>query len=444
MQSKIIYLVILVFLGVGATVSPIYGQNAYLRGYYLNLQGDTLHGFVKIQSRKASTFQCLFKAEKKGKGKKLTPENIKGYGFEGGKVFLKRAIKDSSQQVSQVFMELLLTGRLKLFQLEQRFFLEYGDGQFEELISSEKNVNTGYRVYKKTGHEYLEVLGRAMEDCRTVLIPISSGQRSLELNQKRLMQLIKDYHACFQEEIVQPDPRPAVRLSFASVLGVGRSSLHYKVSPSFKSFGSGANTNSAIYSLVNTEYTVSQSPLIGAFMSVRFPRSQSGLSIRAELLFQSMGFRGQNEFAVPNNQFNDPHEISDELEIRLQKISLPIGFIKSIGGYNSLFYIGAGFDLQFNVARKYVILREMQFENSLRPFVNTERLDEQRSLELGVWAKAGVVLAKSSQNQLMLEFKVARLGRKNRFYDYNFGGRIMKTRYRIQSVSVNLAYEFGT
>lgn len=438
--SATLYIGFFFLLLLSAGVSSLQASNSFKEGYYISQEGDTINGLVKVQPREQLGIKCLFKSDHAGTLQELEPNGILGYGFVGGKVFRSKTLKYTSEVEKLVFFELLLSGRLNLYRYRDRFFLEYGaDNTFKELISSTSTTNVGYRVFKESNREYVDVLSEAMGDCDYLKSYLVGGRRRIEIEERPLMKLVNEYHNCVKETTVQPDPRPASRISIGSLVGVGQTALSYNIEEPFVSLE--ANTNTFIYSVLQTDYAVSRSPMIGVYADIAFPRAGAGLSLHAELKFMALKFSGDQAFSIPASNFNQAHDVSDELEIRLNKLILPLGLLKSFGSENSRFYAGAGLSLQMNVGRKYMIWRESMFDNRTGNISQRENLRSRNTYEPGLWILGGVVLAKSDLNQLSIEFRAEQSGTNIRLDDFLFDSR-QTSRYKIRALSVNLAYTF--
>lgn len=436
------YYFLLFVLLVSLPIHSLYAGNAFKPGYYISTSGDSLQGYVKFGNRIANETYCLFKSDKKSPAEKFLPSDIKRYGVVGGKSFISRMFPEDSVEDSfkgPIFMEILQEGRLGLFRYQDRFFLEYEEGtKFKELISSSVVKNIGYRVYREPKNEYIDILVDAMEDCPSVSLPIKKGHRRVELVEGELMKLMGEYHACLKESLVQPDIRPGMRIIVGSTIGGGETQISYRPAAEFQTLV--PSTNSVIYSIVNTDYKESRSAMFGFFTNISFPRGYSGLSFHTEFLYQPLRFVGVKQFSVARSSFNDPHDIMDELEIRLHKIIIPIGLRKTFGTGPRPFYLGGGISLHLNVGRNYIVYRDRFFQDTGAQLLSTERPWAANNVEPGLWAHAGMVISNTGDSQLSVEFRVEQSGARNRLNVWGQPGG--ENRYLLRSAFIRLSYGF--
>ncbi|MEL6255645.1 MAG: outer membrane beta-barrel protein [Bacteroidota bacterium] len=435
MQNRYTLLILLfciLFLG---NAAPLYAYAPFKPGYYVQTAQDTVWGLVKLTSREDSEKRCSFKASQSADEQFFKADEILAYGLTASKIFRSRKVNDTTDL--QVFMELLQSGRVNLYRYTDRFFLEYDQNQkFAELKSSVLTYNQGYRVYKETKHEYADILKEAMADCPNVAYPISSGRRRLLIRERDLMKVVEDYHNCFKERAKRPDPREISELRVGFMVGFNISRLDFSPRAPFTELNE--FDDNSIYSVVNTDYEVSAAPAFGFSMDIDFPRNRSGIGFRGEFLYYPTRFNGSNEFFIP---FNTQSNISDELEIRLHRISFPLGLKKRLGKETSPFYAILGIAPQFNVGRNFVIFRESEPVNNTRGFSTINNVWSTNDFELAFWGKFGVTMWGGQGNEkLNFELRLEHASRN----DNLFGGfaSVSNNRYQTQSLSAMFNYLF--
>ncbi len=153
-----------------------------------------------------------------------------------------------------------------------------------------------------------------------------------------------------------------------------------------------------------------------------------------------MRFVGAKEFSVAQSAFNEAHDVTDELEIRLHKIVIPVGLRKTFGTGPRPFYAGVGLSLHLNVGRNYIIYREMAFESMGTQLLSTERPWAANPVEPGLWVHAGMIVANAGDSQLSLEIRLEQSGARNQLNDWRSEGG--QNRYLLRSASFRLSYGF--
>lgn len=63
------------------SVTNTYGQSVYKKGYLVNLENDTIRGFVLVTEQQKYYSEFTFKSNKREKAKTYTPTEIKAYGY---------------------------------------------------------------------------------------------------------------------------------------------------------------------------------------------------------------------------------------------------------------------------------------------------------------------------------------------------------------------------
>ncbi|MEM8886418.1 MAG: hypothetical protein AAGD28_00405 [Bacteroidota bacterium] len=435
MQNRYTLLILLFCILFSGNAASLYAHAPFKPGYYVKASQDTTWGLVKVTAREESEKQCSFKGSESAEVQFFEADEIEAYGLTGSKVFRSRKVNDTTDL--RVFMELLQNGRVNLYRYTDRFFLEYEQEQkFAELKSTVVSYNQGYRVYKETKHEYADVLKEAMADCPNVAYPISSGRRRLLIRQRDLMKVVEDYHNCFKERAKRPDPRENSILRVGFMTGFNVSRIAYSPRSPFTEINE--FDDNSIYSVVNAEYEFSKAPAFGFSLDLDFPRNPSGIGFRGEFLYYPTRFNGNNEFFIP---FATQSNIRDELEIRLQRISFPLGLKKRLGREGSPFYIILGIAPQFNVGRDFVLLRETESLANGMTFNTTNNLWSTNDFELALWGKFGFTIwGGQGSEKLNFELRMEHVSRN----DNLFGGfsSVSRNRYQTQSLAAMFNYLF--
>ncbi|MEM6800644.1 MAG: hypothetical protein AAF696_04520 [Bacteroidota bacterium] len=436
MKSYLLRLRLIFILGLSLPYVAQAKVASFKHGFYVNQNQDSVRGYVKLMSRELLQQSCVFKKSKDAQEELMKPQDILAYGFEGGKVYQVRNAAEEGEK--WVFMELLQSGRLHLFRYDDRFFLEYGEPlTFAELKSTEKSYNEGYRVYREEQHEYAKVLAEAMADCPNIALPLESGRKRLLMRERDLMEVVEKYHACFQEKVKQPDSQPPFAIRQGILLGVGGSQLDYQVSSPFDI--PSTDLTNIIHSIATTEYEGKINPSFGFFLDINSPRSLHGFGFRAELFYSPFTFGGNNEYIDPNSQLT----IRDEIEIRLQRLALPLGIQKRLGASGSPFYAMLGISPELYVVRRYDLFRENPPGQTI---VSPQESIYGRDLfEFGFWSKLGINLTSLDKGSLKLEVKGEYSRSSDRIYEgiLGFGAsEIAQNVFTVYSLSLMVAYEF--
>ncbi len=191
---------ILVFLLAWVGLNVCYGQNDWIPGYVIKLQGDTIHGFIENNDAKENVIQCFFRNEINSNTHNYSPEEIIGYRFIEGKFFISKKISDPEFD-NPVFLEFLIKGEANIYHyLGDRYFIEK-DNKIYELKNTHMDILNevemrDYRVEKK---EYIGTLSYLLQDAK-----IQQDILKTELKPKPLIKIAKKYHetVCKDEECI--------------------------------------------------------------------------------------------------------------------------------------------------------------------------------------------------------------------------------------------------
>lgn len=177
---------------------------------------DTLHGLVKID--KGAVFStCDFKTGEWKDFQKYSPEDIKGYGFDG-KVY-------SSGIVHNQFVETLITGALNLYAYKDQFYLSKNNIA-SKLKAGKKEVIVQGQKYMKEDLQWKIIVAEQISDCFT------DGMQRVEhllFRESAIMALVEDYNICVGNDFVivkkrKPTIKPGVRV----LAGYSKNSLLFE------------------------------------------------------------------------------------------------------------------------------------------------------------------------------------------------------------------------
>jgi len=188
---KIMFLPLILTLANHIT-NPIFAQDRYAEGYIINLQNDTLHGFLEIQGEKLASRGCNFKTSEKAPLQKFSPAEIVAYRFKAGRFMISKTI-DVAGNPETVFLEYLIKGKASLYQhpgeTAPRYFIETEKDGMIELSEPQKIIHNDsgafYNISKHNGK-----LLYLMADCPEIKKEIEQTP----LRPKPMIKLANRYH----------------------------------------------------------------------------------------------------------------------------------------------------------------------------------------------------------------------------------------------------------
>ncbi len=180
---RAIFLVLLIGLPLTAVA-----QKGYQEGFLLTSHLDSTKGLVKF-SRKANVpTPCLFKANKKITAREIYPGTVYGFCNREGAYFVSRSIGRSSV----VFLEVLVKGRMSLYQFGDIFFVEQSDSTFFELSDGYELVEVEGERLRQKSRNFTRMLSVLMRDCPEA----SKKATSVKLQGKQLVEIVSFYNNC--------------------------------------------------------------------------------------------------------------------------------------------------------------------------------------------------------------------------------------------------------
>jgi hypothetical protein len=161
MKKLVILLVALPFIS--------FAQQTLVKGYIVQMNGDTVRGDVKINPKKEfELFSKVAFVEPNGMQRIYKADKIRSYSYDG-KVFT--AVKNDGESV---FYKTLSQGALDLFEL-----------RYEVLLMNELKVKNEYFMRKKGSDEYVKIKhGRFKKQLAEEMSDNSRLVKELEENKK--------------------------------------------------------------------------------------------------------------------------------------------------------------------------------------------------------------------------------------------------------------------
>ncbi len=171
-------------------------QSNYLPGYYVNINSDTVQGYVEVRSIARMYRTMRFKQLITSRPIQLRPDNAKGVAIANRNFYETHSSTGTKGKVYRGFFKLLVFGRMKLFLFEGKYFVQKAGGELFEItkkdnVRSDNKIETDYRGYG--------ILKTLMADCDKIDEQFLSQQYDSQPNYKHI---VMTYNGCFQENYV--------------------------------------------------------------------------------------------------------------------------------------------------------------------------------------------------------------------------------------------------
>jgi len=166
-----------------------FSQINFVKGYMINMSGDTLKGEIKTNPKKEfDSYNKVFFKDASGVQKNYKPDKVKGYGFDNNHFIA------SKYEGEPMFYKVLSKGPIMLFEMM------YEMQQMNDII-----YKTEYYVAKKDDSEYSKLkeskykkqLGELMKDNPDILAT-ADDDKKFEI--EKVVELVNQYNTWAQSK----------------------------------------------------------------------------------------------------------------------------------------------------------------------------------------------------------------------------------------------------
>jgi len=278
-------------------------QKNCLPGYIVNLDGDTLQGFIDYRNWEKNPEKIFFQKEIDDEKIVFTPTDIKLFNVKD-EVYVSAIVKTEISpfnldalnfdpelkfKLDTTFLQTLIQGEKSLYYYntnkgKENFYIKQGN-KFDLLIYKKyfKYVRGGkYMAENKT---YIGQLSLYLKDCPS----IQSRLKKIKYAKISLEKPFFYYYNCTRSEIKFQKKKEKIEIEIGVLAGFSSSSLKFK---------------SNIYAFLEKfDYSKSTNFATGLFFNAVLPRNQWKWSIYNELIFTSYKVEGSYKDFVNSNHF---------------------------------------------------------------------------------------------------------------------------------------------
>lgn len=340
-------------------------QTDYRNGFIITNAGDTLFGLVDYRVGAKAYQSCDFKSSKDQTVVTYEPNNIVGYGFENDKTFQSRMITIKDQPSKVVFLEILVSGLVSLYKLENTFFIEKEHDGLQQLVNETKIVSINGRDVIKKSNQYIGTLNILLFDC----LEVKTKVQKVKLDEKSLTILIEDYNRC----------KGVVSISFKAKKPWTKTIVGITTGLNISQLNFGYNLG---YKHLIGDFEVSKSPTAGISLDILSPRLSEKISLHGDLLYLNSTYYNYT-------QYNESYSIErNYVTIELQQLKIPIGIRYSFPQRKFTPYFNVGIASTIHISSVSKWLQEVE-SNSV---VNTNEYEalSLKNKQFGLWGGAGI------------------------------------------------------
>lgn len=383
-----------------------WSQADFREGFVVTTQGDSLAGYIDYRVGDKNFSTCSFRSTENGAVKDYAPGQVTRYGFFGDKQFLSHTIAQEEDSVD-VFLEILVEGRLSLFLYEGRFFVMKNERLFE-LTNEQISRSEGARTMMGHSHKYIGILKSLTFDC--------PGKQkidyTLKLQERHLTRFVNEYNSCIGAPSINfKDEKPWFAVSCSPELAYIRSYLKF------------ISTREDHYHLQG-DFDPDNTWALGFLFFINSPRINERLSFITGLRYIPVSYISHS---LIENQF---HKYNNEVIVDIDELKIPLGFQYRFPEHNYTPYIQAGLSMTWYLSSTNTWTQIQETSDHVVTTTVQSAVDLQ-NYELGIWG--GIGLFKSINDALGMHLELR--------YEQTNG--ISEDRFYEPSVVRNLELAFG-
>ena len=144
-------------------------QTDFLKGYYTNHEGDTVHGLINYGSEKKNSMYCIFKPDPDSKPARLSPEDINSFAILDRDYYEKQSFESRNGETLHGFFRVLIEGDLSLLRYQSRYFAKDSRGELYEISNSHEVVDGKVRKDYKGLGMLMTLMGNCTEITKATL-----------------------------------------------------------------------------------------------------------------------------------------------------------------------------------------------------------------------------------------------------------------------------------
>jgi hypothetical protein len=313
--------------------SGLFGQADFRPGFIINLNNDTVRGWIDYRGNFANSRLCLFKPDPESGEVRYLPDKIKAYRFTDSKYYVSKKVKTSDQE-ELIFVEFLLDGIVDVYYYRdesgENFLLDTGDGKLL-LLKDEKNlVKIDHATYESDVKRYAGIMKYAFRASPAVCREVET----LTLSQNSVIKVAREYHEeiCKDRECIVFEKKvQKTKLYIGPIIGLNLNYLTInKGSAVTPYYFEGCSFNPAIY------------PSLGAIFKVNLSNLNERTFFQYETSLGKRAFHAsQNSFVYFDDSivylFNDirfhQYVLNNSISLRYE---FPVGTVRPVfqlGGY---------------------------------------------------------------------------------------------------------------
>jgi hypothetical protein len=361
-------------------------QKIFREGYVIKRNGEPLYGLVEYSSNQNIPSICTFKRFDIAREVTYSPETILAFGYKSGNRYESKNLRGNL-----VFFEVLVTGKIILYQRGSAFYIEKGQVGFVELTNGDiRYLNDSGLAESKSLREFLVFIteGKPVNipekiNLKSDIVPIVSSY------DKNIGQSYAVFNRTMTEkQITKKALETGVnKTRFGILSGVNIYMLNIKPSSAASNY------------LPNPEKEIC--PVFGLTYERLISRKTDRLSLRIDLLYAEQTF-----YCYKEGKNSLGYITRDDAFFGFTGIKAPLSFQYSFTGKRVVPFINAGVAYQYIYKKNYYQIEEV--ERSVINDINTYeyRNSDFKAGEVSVLAGLGTRIRMINNLNLTLQGRI--------------------------------------
>lgn len=223
---KITVLIVTFFI----TYCSVFSQTNYVRGYYVKVNSDTIHGFVELRAESKMIVSIRFKPDLSSLPYKLTPDATTAVVIDDKNFYESHsAAIGPGQPYLHYFFKVRIFGRITLYTLDNSYFVKKGNDSLLNITKRQRQ----YDRKLQTDFSGLGLLKAITADCPNILQQTLVDQYASPTPD--YVAIVTAYNACYPEQQLQtPDIEISGQLDIGIQVSGMKTKLDYAGSSSFR------------------------------------------------------------------------------------------------------------------------------------------------------------------------------------------------------------------
>ncbi len=333
-------------------IYDLHGQPVYSLGKVIDLQGDTITGYIAEFGNGRNYETCYFRKSLKTGLKAYSPKEIKSYWLEDRRYFKSITFDNAEGKEINLFFEILVEGAAHTLMKHKKGYYYFDSLQQVKQVPIQLKKNAAHALTvndyingSRAWYRYLQDFTRKCPDLREAF-KIESKIRATEDN---LIDIVKAYNSCLDAAAIEYGdrlPRAVVRMGVT----VGGSAQRLAIQSSFPE-------NQDIYNGVVFQQVT---PEIGFSFITANPRKLAHFSLAVEPGFRAYQFVNSTQKTFTSS-FQEETQYID-WRTTINSIRFPVSIRYAFPYFRPYFSIQAGPVIDFHLSQKINNRRDYQLK----------------------------------------------------------------------------------